>query len=168
MRPPASIWSTVRSCRASPQSPPRSPSWRTPPASAALPRGPGPPPPRLLYVVTEDWFFLSHRLPMARAARAAGFEVHVAANIGDGATTIAREGLVLHPVRFARGKLSPFATLATIRTLRRLHRDLAPDLVHHVALKATIFGSLAALGCRIARVNAITGLGYSFISDSVK
>ena len=125
-------------------------------------------PPRLLYVVTEDWFFLSHRLPMARAARAAGFEVHVAANVGDGAAAIAREGFVLHPVRFARGKLSPFATLATIRTLRRLHRDLAPDLVHHVALQATIFGSLAALGCRIARVNAITGLGYSFISDSVK
>jgi len=125
-------------------------------------------PPRLLYVVTEDWFFLSHRLPMARAARAAGFEVHVAANVGDGAAAIAREGFVLHPVRFARGKLSPFATLATIRTLRRLHRDLAPDLVHHVALQATIFGSLAALGCRVARVNAITGLGYSFISDSVK
>jgi len=34
--------------------------------------------PRLLYVVTEDWFFLSHRLPMAHAAQAAGFEVHVA------------------------------------------------------------------------------------------
>jgi glycosyltransferase involved in cell wall biosynthesis len=138
------------------------------PQLAALPRRPDGGPPRLLYVVTEDWFFLSHRLPMARAARAAGFEVHVAANVGDGAAAIAREGFVLHPVRFARGKLSPFATLATIRTLRRLHRDLAPDLVHHVALQATIFGSLAALGCRVARVNAITGLGYSFISDSVK
>src|SRR6185295_1655120 len=34
--------------------------------------------PRLLCVVTEDWYFLSHRLPMARAAKAAGYEVHVA------------------------------------------------------------------------------------------
>src|ERR1700692_420885 len=126
------------------------------------------PAPRLLYVVTEDWFFLSHRLPMARAARAVGFEVHVAANVGDSAAAIAREGFVLHPVRFARGKLSPVATVETIRTLRQLHRDLAPDLVHHVALQATIFGSLAALGRPVARVNAITGLGYSFISDSVK
>ncbi len=40
------------------------------------------PPPRVLYVVTEDWYFLSHRLPMARAARAAGFEIHVATNVG--------------------------------------------------------------------------------------
>jgi glycosyltransferase involved in cell wall biosynthesis len=125
-------------------------------------------PPRLLYVVTEDWFFLSHRLPMARAARAAGFEVHVATNVAEGAAAIAREGFILHPVRFARGRLSPLATLATIRALRRLHGEIAPDLVHHVALQATILGSLAALGRPVARVNAMTGLGYAFISDSAK
>jgi len=124
--------------------------------------------PRLLYVVTEDWFFLSHRLPMARAAQAAGFEVHVATNVTDGAAAIAREGFVLHPVHFARGRLAPLATLATIRALRQLHRRIVPDLVHHVALQATILGSLAALGRPVARVNAITGLGYSFISESLK
>jgi glycosyltransferase involved in cell wall biosynthesis len=132
------------------------------------PRRPDGGPPRLLYVVTEDWFFLSHRLPMARAAKAEGFEVHVATNVADGAAAIAREGFSLHPVHFARGRLAPLATLATIRTLRRLYRDLAPDLVHHVALQATILGSLAALGLPVARVNAMTGLGYAFISDSAK
>ena len=127
-----------------------------------------PAPPRLLYVVTEDWFFLSHRLPMARAARAAGFEVHVATTVADGAAAIEREGFVLHPVRFARGRVSPLATLATIRALRRLHREIAPTLVHHVAVQATIVGSLAALGRPVARVNAITGLGYAFIATSSK
>jgi glycosyltransferase involved in cell wall biosynthesis len=134
----------------------------------ALPRRRDGGSPRLLYVVTEDWFFLSHRLPMARAAQAAGFEVHVAANAADGAAAIAREGFVLHPVWFARGRLSPLATLATIRALRRLHREIAPDLVHHVALQPTILGSLAALGLPLARVNAITGLGHAFIAESRK
>jgi glycosyltransferase involved in cell wall biosynthesis len=138
------------------------------PQIAELPRRPDGSAPRLLYVVTEDWYFLSHRLPMARAAKAAGFDVHVATNVADGAAAIAREGFVLHPVRFARGKLSPVATLATVRALRRLHRELAPDLVHHVALQATVIGLLAALGRRVARINTITGLGYSFISDSLK
>jgi glycosyltransferase involved in cell wall biosynthesis len=137
------------------------------PAPTLPPRADGGPL-RLLYVVTEDWFFLSHRLPMARAAQAAGFEIHVATNVADGAAAIAREGFVLHPVRFARGRLATLATLATIRALRRLHRDLAPALVHHVALQATILGSLAALGRSVARVNAITGLGYAFISESAK
>jgi glycosyltransferase involved in cell wall biosynthesis len=139
----------------------------TPPNADLAPRPDGGPP-RILYVVTEDWYFVSHRLPMARAAKAAGFEVHVATSVADGTAAIAREGFVLHHVRFARGKLSPFATLATIRALRRVHREVSPDIVHHVALQATVIGLLAALGRRVTRISSLTGLGYSFISDSLR
>jgi len=52
--------------------------------------------PRILYVVTEDWYFLSHRLPMARAAEAAGYEVHVAARLKDGRAGIEKEGFTPH------------------------------------------------------------------------
>ena len=122
--------------------------------------------PRLLYVVTEDWYFLSHRLPMARAARAAGFEVHVATRVVDGAAAIESEGFVLHPVQFARGKISPLATLRAIAALRRIERQIAPAVCHHVALQASILGSLAAIGLPGARINALTGFGHTFISNS--
>src|SRR5262245_4691259 len=123
------------------------------------------PAPRLLYVVTEDWYFLSHRLPMARAARAAGFEVHVATRVVNGAAAIEAEGFILHPVPFVRGKISLPATLKTIAALRRLHKSIAPDVTHHVALQSTILGSLAAIGRPGARVNALTGFGFTFISN---
>lgn len=126
------------------------------------------PRPRLLYVVTEDWYFLSHRLPMARAAQAAGFEVHVATNVVDGAASIAQEGFVLHPVRFARGRLSPRATIASIFALRQVLRDVRPSVVHHVAVQPTVLGAFAALGSSVPSVNAITGLGHSFIGDTRK
>ena len=35
----------------------------------------------LLFVVTEDWYFCSHRLALARAARAAGWRVVVATRV---------------------------------------------------------------------------------------
>jgi glycosyltransferase involved in cell wall biosynthesis len=124
--------------------------------------------PRLLYVVTEDWAFLSHRLPMARAAREAGFEVHVATRVSDGATAIKAERFVLHPIPFARGSLSPLASLATLAALRRIHREIEPALTHHVALQACVVGMLAAFGRSCACVNAFIGLGYSFISNSGK
>ncbi len=122
------------------------------------------PPPRVLYVVTEDWYFLSHRLPMARAARAAGFEIHVATNVGEDAEAIRDEGFTLHPVRFARGKLSPFRSLRAIRTLRKIRRSVAPALVHHVAVQASALGALAARGQGGANVYAITGLGHTFVA----
>src|ERR1700730_9787268 len=84
--------------------------------------------PRLLYVTVEDWALLSHRLPMARAARDAGFEVHVATRVNDGAAAIKAERFILHPIPFARGSVSPLASLETIAALRRLHREIKPAL----------------------------------------
>jgi glycosyltransferase involved in cell wall biosynthesis len=123
---------------------------------------------RLLYVVTEDWYFLSHRLPMARAAKKAGFEVHVATRVVDGGAAIGAEGFQLHPVPFARGRLSPLGSLAAVRALRRIHAAVEPEIVHHVALQSTILGSLAALGRSFRCVNALTGLGFTFTSGSAK
>jgi hypothetical protein len=34
--------------------------------------------PKILYLVTEGWFFVSHFLPMAQAARDCGLQVAVA------------------------------------------------------------------------------------------
>jgi glycosyltransferase involved in cell wall biosynthesis len=130
--------------------------------------GSSPPKSRLLYVVTEDWAFLSHRLPMARAAREAGFEVHVATRVSNGAATIEAERFILHPIPFARGSLSPVATASAIAALRRVHREVEPVLAHHVALQACVVGMLAAVGRPCACVNAFIGLGYSFTSASRK
>jgi glycosyltransferase involved in cell wall biosynthesis len=124
--------------------------------------------PRLLYVVTEDWYFLSHRLPMARAAQRAGFEVHVATNVVDGAAGIASEGFILHPLPFVRGRLSPVRTFATIRALRRVLARVEPTVVHHVAVQPTVLGAIAAIGYPWPSVNAITGLGYTFIGNGAK
>jgi glycosyltransferase involved in cell wall biosynthesis len=124
--------------------------------------------PRLLYVVTEDWYFLSHRLPMARAAKSLGFEVHVATNVTDGESGILREGFALHPVPFVRGRISPGTAIVTVLALRNVLLKVKPVIVHHVALQPTVLGSLAAIGLPTVTVNAITGLGYTFIADTPK
>ena len=60
---------------------------------------------KILYLVSEDWYFISHRLPMARAAQRAGFEVHVATRVSEYADQIQQEGFVLHPIHWRRGKV---------------------------------------------------------------
>lgn len=125
-------------------------------------------PTRLVYLVTEDWYFLSHRLPMAREAKRAGYEVHVVTHVNKGAAAIAAEGFALHSVVWRRGSVSPFAFLSNIRAARRHYRAIDPDLVHHVALQPTIVGSLAATGLRCMRLNALAGLGFAFTSATLK
>ncbi len=123
--------------------------------------------PRLLYVVTEDWYFLSHRLPMARAAREAGYEVHVATRLKDGGASIEKEGFVPHALSWSRGSLSPLGSLSAIVELRRLVSALKPDILHNVSLKPVLLGSTASLGLsRTAVVNSLTGLGTLFIGEA--
>jgi glycosyltransferase involved in cell wall biosynthesis len=123
-------------------------------------------PRRLLYVANEDFAFLLNRLPMARAAREAGFEVHVATRVNKGAKAIEAEGFVLHHIPFRRGGLSPFAAIPTILALRRIERKIKPQIVHHSGLQCCVYGAIAALGNKISQVNAITGLGYIFTSTT--
>jgi len=122
---------------------------------------------RLLYVVTEDWYFLSHRLPMARAARNAGYEIHVATRIKDGRAAIEREGFVPHALSWSRGSLSPLGSVAAVRELRRLLDKLEPDILHNISLKPVLLGTTASLGlARTAVVNSLTGLGTLFIGEA--
>ena len=124
--------------------------------------------PVLVYLVTEDWYFLSHRLPMAREAQRAGYDVHVVTHVNKGAAAILAEGFRLHAVVWRRGSINPLAFLSNVRAVRSLYRSIAPDLVHHVALQPTIVGSLAAAGLPCVRLNALAGLGFAFTSSTPK
>lgn len=120
--------------------------------------------PKLLFVVTEDWYFVSHRLPLAVAAQEAGFEVAVATREGQQADVIRRAAIRLIPFTLSRRGGNP---LREVMALWRLYRREKPDLVHHVALKPVMFGALAAwLACVPAQVNAVAGLGWLFTSSS--
>jgi glycosyltransferase involved in cell wall biosynthesis len=123
---------------------------------------------KILYLVSEDWYFVSHRLPMARSAQRAGYEVHVATRLSDCADQIRREGFVLHPIHWRRGNLNPIRMIAAVLETRRVYRDVGPDLVHHVAVVPTLIGSLAALGLPMVRLNALAGLGFAFTSGTAK
>jgi glycosyltransferase involved in cell wall biosynthesis len=123
-------------------------------------------PRRLLYFANEDFAFLLNRLPMARAAREAGFEVHVATRVSRGAEAIEAEGFVLHRIPFRRGGLSPFSAIPTILALRNVETKIKPQIVHHSGLQCCVYGAIAAFGQKFSQVNAITGLGYIFTSTT--
>lgn len=125
--------------------------------------------PRLLFVVTEDWYFASHRLDLARAARDAGFDVAVATRVDAWGERISREKLQLFPLRYLRrSNRRPWVELRAIAELTALYRAWRPNIVHHVAAKPIIHGGIAARRTQVpAVVSAIAGMGYVFSSRSL-
>ncbi len=119
--------------------------------------------PTILYLVTEDWYFVSHRLALATAAVRAGYRVVVACRVQAHGSVISAAGCEVIPVGLRREGRSPLGEIRAILELVRLYRSVRPSLVHHVALKPVLYGSLAArLGGHPRVVNALAGLGFVF------
>ena len=126
------------------------------------------PPPRLLFLVTEDWYFWAHRLLLARRARDSGYEIIVATRVDAHGERITAEGFRLAPLSWVRGSLNPLRIAWEFGEIVRLYRRLRPDIVHHVSLKPILLGSAAAVfRPRQPVLNAVTGLGYTFTSGSL-
>lgn len=120
-----------------------------------------PRPPHIVFVVNVDWFFLSHRLPLARAARDAGCSVTVIAADTGASEAVRREGFRFIPMPLSRAGAKPLAELRSFSFLLSFYRTHRPDLAHHVTIKPVLYGSIAArLAGDVRVVNAISGFGY--------
>ena len=115
-----------------------------------------------MIIVNTDWFFLSHRLPLASAAAAAGADVTVVATDTGRADEITAAGLRFVDARMSRMGRQPLRELGTLFRLTYVIRRQRPDLLHLVATKSVIYGGIAAIFARRpAVVSAVTGAGYA-------
>lgn len=118
---------------------------------------------RILFVTNVDWFFISHRLVIAKEAKKRGFEVIVAAENTGRSLEITEEGIRFVNLSFSRSGTNPISELITLIKFYKLYINVKPDIIHHVTLKPVIYGSIIAKILNIKNtVNAISGLGYNF------
>jgi glycosyltransferase involved in cell wall biosynthesis len=124
---------------------------------------------KLLFVVNVDWFFQSHRLPIALAAMKAGYEVHLATGITDKRAELEEQGLTVHPLGLARGGIGFLNAVWTLKGLLRMVRSVKPDVMHLVTIKPVLLGGLVARWAGVpALVTAVSGLGYVFMANGLK
>ncbi|TFW16764.1 glycosyltransferase family 1 protein [Massilia arenosa] len=124
---------------------------------------------QLLFVVTEDWYFCSHRLHLAVAAVQQGMRVAVATNVAEHGAYIEAAGIELHPWRLKRSSVGLLAECTAVFDLWRIYRQVKPDVVHHVAIKPVVYGSLVSKLVRVpAVVNALGGMGAIFTGKSAR
>lgn len=125
---------------------------------------------RLLFFVPEDKFFLSHFLARGRAAQAAGFDVVVLGREGRQAEAIRAEGMRFIGLPLRRDRINPVREFFRVfLQVFKVYRQERPDVLHHIAIRPILHGSLAARLLRLRGViNAPVGMGYVFSSDQLK
>ena len=121
----------------------------------------------LFIIVNVDWFFLSHRLPVALAAQKAGWDVTIVTADTGKLKDIEAKGLKVINLPMSRSGKNILEELGTLNFLRKLYKREKPDVVHHVGMKTILWGTLAAKFAHVKGVvNAISGLGGFFAEDN--
>ena len=122
---------------------------------------------KLFIVVNVDWFFLSHRLPVALAAQKSGWEVTIVTADTGKLSKIREHGLKVIDLPMSRSGMNIFEELKTLHFLYQLYKREKPAVVHHVGMKTILWGTLAAKFSKVhGVVNAISGLGGFFAEDN--
>ena len=124
---------------------------------------------KLLYLISEDWFFCSHFMERAKAAQALGFDVLVMAREHRHGQQIRDAGFTLLALKMDRSSTNLWKEVGVVRQIWCAYRQHQPDLVHHIALKPIIYGSFVAR-CTGLRgvINAPVGMGYAFTVRDAK
>ena len=123
---------------------------------------------KLVFVCNTDWFFLSHRLPLALEAIKKGFDVFlIAPNLGS-KKTIKDYGITFIEITLKRDHSSIISEFKLILQLYKIYKKINPTIIHHITIKPCIYGSIAVLFLKYKPkiINAVTGLGYLFIESN--
>ena len=120
---------------------------------------------KILFVINDADFFISHRLPIAKFLIQEGYEVHLATS-GKTLPLYDEIGLSFHKLEVTRKGMSPIHELRLVFQLYKLFTRLKPDLVHLVTIKPYLYGGIVARIAKVpAVVSAISGLGFDFMSS---
>ena len=122
---------------------------------------------KILYLIATDNYFCSHRFNLGKASLKAGYEVALATACTPQTqhkNDIENAGIAVFPLQhFSRAGLNPIRQFRSLLELYRIYKKYKPDIVHQVAMKPVVFGSLIAYLCRVPKViNAVAGLGFLF------
>lgn len=122
-----------------------------------------------MYIVNEPWFFLSHRLPIALAAREKGYEVHVATKAGNTVKEITNIGFIHHEISLSRSGSSLLGELTSLFSIWKLLIHVKPDVLHLVTIKPVLYGGIASQFTPVRKVvAAVSGLGTLFLAKGTK
>ncbi|WP_448644774.1 glycosyltransferase family 4 protein [Pseudomonas mediterranea] len=124
---------------------------------------------KLLMIVNDPAFFISHRLAVAEGARKVGYSVHVATMDGGAVNAIEDKGFTHHVLPLSRSGSNPFKELIALFCIWRLLWSIRPDVLHLVTIKPVIYGGIAARLAPVgAVVAAVSGLGFVFLINGFK
>lgn len=123
---------------------------------------------KCILFANTDWYLYNFRRSLALELRARGHEILLVSPPGPYGEKLRSLGFRWIAAPMERGSINPLREFVFLVWLWRLMRKERPEIVHGFTIKCAVYGGLTGRILRAGRINAIAGMGYVFISDSLK
>jgi len=121
---------------------------------------------RILFIISEDWYFVSHRLYLAKVAINSGYKVALLSHFTNHREIIEAEGIKTIAWPLNRSSRNLYKEIEAIKSIVSTIRQFKPSMIHSVAMKPVIYSAIACnLSGLKSRIFALAGLGFVFTSS---
>jgi len=122
---------------------------------------------KILFIVSEDWYFISHRLQLALSAKKKGYEVILLSKDTGKFNQINNLGIECYNISWNRKILSPISLFKNVAFIKNKVKQIKPDIIHFISLLPILLGLLATIFNKDSKIIlSITGLGTIFIKNN--
>ncbi len=124
--------------------------------------------PRVLLVANTGWYLYNFRLPLARHLREVGYDVYFLSPKDAYVERLEAEDFHWVELPLNRKSMNPLKEVVALSHFCRIYKQLRPAICHHFTIKCVLYGTVAAKLTGVkAVVNAITGLGHTFLGQGL-
>jgi len=121
----------------------------------------------ILFIISEDWYFVSHRLFLAKAAIMSGNKVVLLSHFTEHRDIIEAEGIKTIDWPLDRSSKNPFKEIDALKKVFSTIRKLQPSIIHSVGMKPVLYSAIASVFAGFKKnIFALAGLGYVFTSNN--
>ena len=122
---------------------------------------------KLLYFVSEDEYFLSHKIFQAKDALKNKFDVMIICNFTKYENKIKSEGFKTQNINFDRKSINPLNNLNCLIRLLKIIHNFKPNIIQCFALKPILLTSIAAFFNKNIKVLCcVVGVGFLIINKN--
>ena len=122
---------------------------------------------KIFMFVNVDWFFLSHRLPVAKAAKKNNIDLSVYTEFTQTHSEKKMDGFNFLESPLSRSSRSILHSIFEFFQAYKIIKRAQPDLIHAVTIKPILVLGIIARLTSIPFVGSISGLGPAFSSDTL-
>ena len=126
---------------------------------------------KILFVVNFDWFFITHRLPLAIESLKKGYEVHLACGLTNynHKEYLKNLGIKVHELHLSRSGRSINREIKAFSEINKVLKIIDPNIVHFVSIKPILYGGIASRFIKLPKkVFSLSGLGFVFTDYGYK